>query len=450
MRKQKGMAALMVTMTILAVVTIITLFTARVIVTDNKIYSNVRNNMDALNAAQAGFDYALGYLNAFPYVLIGTATPNGLGYCASAATTYSLPSGTLANGSTYTMTFSCMTASDFVTFKLTTVGTSKEGTSTRTINATLKQFCGVSLPLVSRGALSIINSAVISNPISAATRTIDSGGTTTLSNTATATSTTGGAYSCAVGQTPPTNCRNIRSTAGVNGVAFANPVTTTLTVAGGMTDANFQQLYLGRQMVGAGASTFQSMATTYNISCTSGAATKTFLPGTTFSSVGCSGTGSGTALSAITGAIIYMNMGSRNLVITTTGGGTTTIGSSSAHVILVVNSTTGTVTLTTSGGAGSTLNFNGNIYTTVPTLEVTEGNSGTTTVNGLIFGTQTINLDKGGTATTGPDINGALVANTPTITDGSIITYNPTNIANTFNGFCGGAYSVVPGSWRDF
>lgn len=411
-RRQKGMAALIITITILVVVTIITLFTARVIVTDNKILNNVKNNTDALNAAQAGFGYALGYLNAYPYIVA-----NGLGYCAVASNTFVLtPVGALTNGATYTMTFSCITAGSFITINLAAVGTSQDGTSTRTVSGTLKQFCGVGLPLISRGNVLLSNTALVSNPISGATRSIDSAGTVNLNSTSTATTATGGSYSCAASYASPpsTTCLNIRS-------SNATPTTAAL---GTITNANFQQLYLGRLV-----SDFSSLATVYNIDCTS-AGNKSFDQTTTWAGAGggtgCvkSGTGTSTTLNGITGAIIYMNMANRNLTLTTSSTSAFTLGTAAAPVLLVINSTTGNVTITTANPAGgNSMTINGNIFTTSTTVVINKGTNGVTAVNANIFGLGTVDI--AGNAATGPVVTGAIISNASTITQGSNLIYNP-------------------------
>jgi PilX N-terminal len=431
-RRQKGIAALIITITILMVVTIITLFTARVIVTDNKIYNNVKNNADALNAAQAGFNYALGYLNAYPYVVL-----NGLAYCSAATNTFALTAGTLANNSTYTMTFSCITAGSFTSINLVAVGTSEDASSARTIRATLKQYCGgPGIDLVARSTAALSNTAVVSNTTTSAVRTIDTGSTTTLSNTATSTTATGGAYSCAVGQTAPTNCRNIRSS------TFATPVTTALTTAGGMTDANFQTLYLGRLI-----SAFSTLATVNNINCTGGSSS--FTAATTLASQGCtnSGTGGTGALSAMTG-IIYITIANRNLTLTTTNGGVFTLGSAATPALLVVNATTGNLTITTPNPAGSAMTVNGNVYYSGSgTFSLNEGSNGATTVNGMAFSLGA------GSVLNGAALVGPFIANSIAVSNASTVSYNAAaelNISNTVGGFCGGAYAPVSGSWRDF
>src|SRR3989338_266951 len=310
MRKQKGMAALMMVVVVLSVATVIALFSASVIVIDNRIHKNVKNNIDALNAAQAGFDYALGYLNAYPYIIL-----NGLNYCTASSplNSYTLASpGALTNGSTYTMTFSCSTQNNLTTLYLVATGISEHGSATRNINATLMQYCGGSgVPITSKANVNLSGLIVaVSNPDVNETKTIVAGGTIGMSNFTFATTATGGTYSCAGSyHTPPSvssgSCRNLRS-------SNSTPSNAALSA---MSDANFQTLYLGRQIAGA-APSFDSLATVYNLNCTS--SNKTFDSVTdTFASVGCTGTGSGTALYNITNAIIYLNMANRSLTLTT-------------------------------------------------------------------------------------------------------------------------------------
>ncbi|OGT42792.1 MAG: hypothetical protein A3F13_00900 [Gammaproteobacteria bacterium RIFCSPHIGHO2_12_FULL_40_19] len=147
--KQNGMAALAITMTILAVVTIIAMFSARIIVTDNKIYQNQQNNAYAFNAAQAGVDYAVGYLNQNLFKVQST----GLSYCGSVGNTTCLtdggtvqscgtsaPTSTLSNNATYTMQYSCTVANSVQTLSIQSTGRSADGSATRTITVLVRQY----------------------------------------------------------------------------------------------------------------------------------------------------------------------------------------------------------------------------------------------------------------------------------------------------------------------
>lgn len=438
MRKQKGMAALMMTITVLSVATIIALFSASVIVIDNRIHKNVKNNMDALNAAQAGFDYALGYLNTYPYIIL-----NGLSYCSASSplNTYTLASsGALTNGSTYTMTFSCFAQNNLTTLYLVATGTSQDGSATRNINATLMQYCGGSgVPITSKGNVNLSGLIVaVSNPDVNATRTIVAGGTIGLSNFTFATTATGGTYSCAGSyHTPPSissgSCRNLRS-------SNSTPSNAALSA---MSDTNFQKLYLGRQIAGA-APSFESLATVYNIDCTSSGNKIFDSVADTFASQGCTGTGSGTALYNITNAIIYMNMANRSLTLTTPNSTALALGTATAPVILVVNSTSGNVTITSA--SGGSLTVYGNIYATTDTLSITQNAFGNTLVNGLVFGLNDVNI------TANARVSGAVIAGDVDMLGlfAAPVTLNSTNINHTYLGYCGGMYSIAPGSRRDF
>jgi hypothetical protein len=146
-----------------------------------------------------------------------------------------------------------------------------------------------------------------------------------------------------------------------------------------------------------------------------------------------------------------MNLGNRNLVLNTRNTPATDrtfiLGTSAAPDILVVNST-GTVLVTSANNAGNSMTINGNIYVDSNTsLTINEGTSGTTIINGLLFGTNTVSV------LGGAFLNGAVVSNNTTISQESTVSYNLTGesaINNTISGYCGGAYAVVAGSWRDF
>ena len=118
--KQTGVAALLVTMVVLGVAIITTLFAARIIITDQKIFKNVFDQAQADNAAQAGMQYAEGYLNDnHNYLAVTDGQTN---------------SATLTNGAIYVATYTTDT-SDINQRRITSVGKSADQTSTRTITA---------------------------------------------------------------------------------------------------------------------------------------------------------------------------------------------------------------------------------------------------------------------------------------------------------------------------
>lgn len=450
--KQVGMAALAITLTVLAVMTIVTLFTARVIVTDNKIFSNVKNNTDALEAAQAGLGYAVAYLNAN-----ASTVATGLSNCGTATNTYSLPTGTLANNATYVATYGC-TATNLSTLQISSLGTSADGSSTRTVTELVNQlsasYAGYALigqaDSGGTGSVRLANSAQVNNNQSGATTTIIGGQTVQLRNSASTSTSTGTPYSCNAtatlsSSTPPasTTCQDI---------AYSNAT------LNGYSTTEMQTTFLGRLVTD-----FSALAN-YTVNCTIGG-NKTFRQTTTFISQGCTCTPlCSLSTLANTGignnAIVYINMGSNNLTISPTSGGTFNIGGSSTPVIFAINST-GNITIG-NGSSSSAMTFYGNVYTNTTdslSLDGNSGSGGTFNFNGIAFSPSDVQVQ----GTNGTDIvNGVVIGNQVTVNGNTpIVNYNPAYITNTLGGYYGSAltasggsgsnsYAIVPGSWRDF
>lgn len=137
-RKQKGVAALLVTVVVLSVAIIVTLFTARIIITDQKIFKNVLDQAQAENAAQAGMQYGEAYQNYnYNYVDI---------------TDGQTVSATLPDGSSYVTTYATEVNSNTDVHRITSVGKSADNSSTRTITA-LFQWYSTALLLMPMAAI---------------------------------------------------------------------------------------------------------------------------------------------------------------------------------------------------------------------------------------------------------------------------------------------------------
>lgn len=446
-KNQRGMAVLSVTMVVLAIVTIITFFSARIIVTDNKIAQNQENAADAFNAAQAGIDYALGYLNASATNRSAIIT-TGLSNCASASNTRCLASGTLqacgaspaadptttltANNATYTMRYSCVTANSGATLMISSLGASADGTGKRTLTVMVKRYfnpTAITAPaIISANTLNMNGSAIIRN----------AGGTTNVIMQST------GNFDMAAGSATylnnSTSCTVLNrqcTTWGTvnNGVAGTGNVGSDIT-----TDATLSAATLETRYLGMAIADFAPVAD-YTFTCT-GNGSFTFTASAN-GGANCSvspaigGTG---FLSGMTGQkVIYFNLtggSSPNLIFS----GTFTIGTngSAFNPIIVVNSAATNPTVAVQSGA----TLNASIYTnTTPTV-----NNGTASVvNGAVFTTRTMQFT-GSNATA--NVNGGVVAGTGfTIASGSRLSYSATNVAGA-GSFAG--YGIVSGSWRDF
>ncbi len=437
MRKQNGVAVLTITIIVLAIVTIITVFTARMILTDNKIYGNVQNNATALNAAQAGLDYALGYLNNNASIVIATAAPGGLNNCSAATNTVCLASGVLKactpaapaqttgptnalpNSANYTMKYSCMTAGNKNILTISSYGTSPDGSSTRTAQEMVEGYGGVSnAALFSVGAATLGSGSVVQNGIAGgtATTTIIDGGTVSLAGTSK--TTLNGVTSSVAG--------NIKSDIQQSNSTMA-----------GFTPVTLQTTYLGKLI------TAYASSANITLTCALGSTTLDVK-----SNGSCGASPAGTVSGPIgSGKVIYVNM---------TAGGTLTLGKKftlGAGSTLVVHNAAG-VDDKAPNGVGNDTTISGALISDSP-IQFSGSNQ---TVNGLVFTTSTLATATGNGTTI---INGAAVVgsttNTTAINAGAIsIVYTPANLVNypviTGSGSSGGVltYGLVSGSWKDF
>lgn len=420
---QKGIAALMFVVTVLGVVTVITLFTSDVIITDNKIYNNVQNNAYALNAAQAGVDYALAYLNVNP-----STVTTGLASCATATNTYSLTSGTLpSSGATYTMTYSCVTAGSTSTLRIASTGTSADGGSTRTLGITVMSFGGSStIPVMAKGTVTAASSAVITNSLTGATYAIDAGGTV-----------------ASVGATLTPAATNSFDTA-----------------LSGLTTAQLETNFAGRSIASFATLAPSGAIKNVRLSC---ASTRTFNATTLLSTctVNLNNTGS-TTLSGITNAVIYINMNGNALTLTQGANNAFTLGSAASKVILVVDNAS-LLTIRGTGTANTTIY--GNVYTDSP-VTLTRSGSSTVTINGMVFSSSAGTTRIQNSA----DVNGIFVGNSTVVVTGSgtriiLDTTSLAYITGSLGGYVGtyatngpsgggggggASYGLVSGSWKDF
>ncbi|OGT33604.1 MAG: hypothetical protein A3C44_01830 [Gammaproteobacteria bacterium RIFCSPHIGHO2_02_FULL_39_13] len=426
--REKGMVALAFVMIILFVITIVTLFSAQVIVTENKIYDSAENNIDALNAAQAGVDSALVYLNRNVSSVTGNASPTGLDVCASASNTVCLasntlqactsspegPTTTLSNNATYTMKFSCVTASDTTTLKITSYGVSADGSATRTVSAIVKSYVygsainypppsgsgASSIPLVTSGAVSLSQSSNLTASSTGATVAVISGGALTFANSATviAGGTTLNRHSPVATYSPTIQ----QNTAGV----------------AAMTNAQMQTTYLGDAIT--------NFANYANIILRPGG-------NTTYSN-----TTSSSGSNAWAGKIVYLDM-------STAGDDTPTTNTATFQSAFYAGTTNNPALIVVNGNVdiqGSSMNAAtviGGVYAN-GALTITQA----ATVTGLIYGNR-LNIQGGsGTSTAGAGVagsGGAVLNQSGTITLSS---------QAALNGLRFRQYNIIPGSWKDF
>ncbi|OOZ41336.1 hypothetical protein BOW53_04260 [Solemya pervernicosa gill symbiont] len=186
-KQQRGAATLLISLALLISITLISVYTARTTIMEQKIAANDFRTKQAFEAADAGMEYAIAYIRG----------PGGVDKDANGALdtnivdsnsdgTYNTNTLTLSTGATYTIALSGSTGSVIVT----STGTSDDGTATRTITQTIGSVDPLPnephTPLTTRGGAFIGGSATVINPEGKAT--IWSGGNVDLgSNNSTAT-----------------------------------------------------------------------------------------------------------------------------------------------------------------------------------------------------------------------------------------------------------------------
>ena len=132
----QGAATLLMTITLLVMSTLIIVFAATISTLLQKSSANVTRNEQAFDAAEAGLEYAVSYLQTNS----GTVTANPV----SGFINYSLPETTLANNAHYNVIYTNPVLNNLNLLTITATGTSDDGTSTRIITQQVMSEGGTS------------------------------------------------------------------------------------------------------------------------------------------------------------------------------------------------------------------------------------------------------------------------------------------------------------------
>lgn len=163
LKKNSGAATLIITVMLLVMSTMIVIFAAN----QGRLLSNITSNQlqsrQAYQAAQAGLEFGINYLQQNSAAIL--ASPVG-GYLAPYSNS-STTNVSLSNGSKFSITYSNPTANNYNLIQISSLGTSADGTSTKTVKQ-LVQFGSVlsappTVPLVSQGGLSMSGNSTIKN-----------------------------------------------------------------------------------------------------------------------------------------------------------------------------------------------------------------------------------------------------------------------------------------------
>lgn len=182
-REETGAATMIMTLILLLVSTLIILFAANVTILQNQAATNLSRSNQAFEAAQAGLEYGINYLNKKSATILANPSNGYLQPYSDIYTTNVMQ----ANNSKFTVTYSNPIANNYQVIKITSTGTNDDGTATDTISQIVKfgsmLLNAPTIPLGSKGNIALANSSQIVNNY--LNKTILSASNVTLSGWAT-------------------------------------------------------------------------------------------------------------------------------------------------------------------------------------------------------------------------------------------------------------------------
>lgn len=181
-KRVRGVATLLTTTVLLLVATIIILFAASYSIMQSKITSNQYRNSQAFQAAEAGLEYGIVYLQKNRTTILANPVNGYIPSYTSSSTT----NVTLANNSKYSIVYTNPIANNYNLILITSTGTSDDGTATRVVSQQVQYgallFSTPTAALVSTSSISVAGNGSITN--TSGTTTIKSGSSISLSGNA--------------------------------------------------------------------------------------------------------------------------------------------------------------------------------------------------------------------------------------------------------------------------
>lgn len=181
-KNHKGAATLVFTLILITITSLIIFFAANYSILGSQSITNINRNYQAFEAAQAGLEFGINFLNQNNTAIL--ASPSG-GYLQPYSNSYTT-NVTLTNNSKYSITYSNPVANDYTLILVTSVGTSDDNSATHTASQLLKfgsmLINAPTRPLTTQGNVTLRGSSEIINQYN--DNTVQSGGSTVLSGSA--------------------------------------------------------------------------------------------------------------------------------------------------------------------------------------------------------------------------------------------------------------------------
>jgi Tfp pilus assembly protein PilX len=188
-KKQVGATTLIITTLLIVSITMIGLFAANYGLFQQKISSNTNQNIKAFEAAEAGLEFGINYLNRYSATILANPINGYIQPYSSSSTTNVV----LANGSKFTIAYTNPTANNYSLIQITSTGTNSDNTATRVIKQQVKQgslvFKTPQNPLINTSSINMFGDTIIQN--TQGNTTIQSGLNTLLFSDATTVLSTG-------------------------------------------------------------------------------------------------------------------------------------------------------------------------------------------------------------------------------------------------------------------
>ncbi|HTM64125.1 MAG TPA: PilX N-terminal domain-containing pilus assembly protein [Gammaproteobacteria bacterium] len=179
--RHSGAATLVLTIVLLTLSTLLIIFAAEYGKLQSKSISNISRSHQAFEAAQAGLEFGINYLDTNSSTINATSSGGYINYSDSNTTNV-----TQTNSSKFSVVYTNPIANNYNLIKITSTGTSDDGSSIHTISQ-LVQYGSMLLhaptvPLISQGSISLGGNSQIINVYN--NTTMQTGGSTNLNGSA--------------------------------------------------------------------------------------------------------------------------------------------------------------------------------------------------------------------------------------------------------------------------
>jgi Tfp pilus assembly protein PilX len=176
-RKVHGAVTLIFALTLIILSTLIIIFAANFGGIQDKSIANQSRSSQAFNAADAGLEFGINYLQQNYSTIVATASGGYINYSDSSTTNVSL-----ANGSKFSVVYTNPTASNYTLITITSTGSNSDSTSTHVVSQQVYQgsilSSGGNNAIVSKGNISLSGNVQVKNTNS--NQTVQSAGTITF------------------------------------------------------------------------------------------------------------------------------------------------------------------------------------------------------------------------------------------------------------------------------